>query len=34
MPTLTAKIIPFGEWEGYWTRLGLYQVVFIYEVNQ
>jgi hypothetical protein len=33
-PTLTAKQIPFGNLEGYWARLGLYQVILVYEVNQ
>ena len=34
MPTLTAKPIPFGDWKGYWTRLGPYKVIFIYEVDE
>lgn len=34
MPTLTAKQIPFGEWEGYWARVGLYQVTLMYEVDE
>lgn len=33
-PTLTAKQIPFGEWEGYWARVGLYQVTLMYEVDE
>jgi hypothetical protein len=34
MPTLSAKQIPFGEWEGYWARIGLYQVTLMYEVDE
>lgn len=34
MPTLTAKQIPFGEWEGYWARIGLYQVTLMYQVDE
>lgn len=33
-PTLTAKQIPFGELKGYWARLGLYQVIFVFEVDE
>jgi hypothetical protein len=24
----------FGDWKGYWTRLGLYKVIFIFEVDE
>lgn len=34
MPTLTAKQIPSGILNGYWARLGLYQVILVYEVNE
>jgi hypothetical protein len=34
IPTLTAKQIPFGLLEGYWARLGLYQVILIYQVDE
>lgn len=34
VPTLTAKQIPFGKLEGYWARLGLYQVILLYEINE
>lgn len=33
-PTLTAKQIPYGKLEGYWARLGLYQVILIYDVDE
>lgn len=33
-PTLTAKQIPFGKLEGYWARLGLYQVILLFEVDE
>lgn len=33
-PTLTAKQILNGILKGYWARLGLYQVILIFEVNQ
>lgn len=33
-PTLTAKQIPFGKLKGYWARLGLYQVILVFEVNE
>lgn len=34
MPTLTAKQIRNGILEGYWVRIGLYQVYLIFEVNE
>jgi len=34
MPTLTAKQIPSGILKGYWARLGLYQVILVFEVNE
>ncbi|HHY73694.1 MAG TPA: hypothetical protein GX497_10845 [Bacillus bacterium] len=34
MPTLTAKQIPKGILKGYWARLGLYQVILVFEVNE
>src|SRR5699024_2916524 len=34
MPTLTAKQIPNGILKDYWVRLGLYQVILIFEVNE
>ncbi|MDC3414509.1 type II toxin-antitoxin system RelE family toxin [Terrihalobacillus insolitus] len=34
MPTLTAKQIPNGILKGYWVRLGLYQVMLVFEVNE
>lgn len=34
MPTLTAKQIPSGSLKGYWVRLGLYQVILVFEVNE
>ena len=34
MPVLTAKQIPGGTLKGYWVRLGLYQVILIFEVNE
>lgn len=34
MPTLTAKQIKTGVLEGYWVRLGLYQVILVFEVNE
>jgi hypothetical protein len=33
-PTLTAKQIPNGKLKGYWTRLGLYQVILVFEVDE
>jgi hypothetical protein len=33
-PTLTAKQISSGILKGYWARLGLYQVILVYEVNE
>ncbi len=33
-PTLTAKRIRFGKLEGYWARLGLYQVILVFEVDE
>lgn len=33
-PTLTAKQIPFGKLKGYWARLGLYQVILVFEVDE
>lgn len=34
MPTLTAKQISNGVLKDYWVRLGLYQVILIFEVNE
>ncbi|WP_077324720.1 type II toxin-antitoxin system RelE family toxin [Virgibacillus siamensis] len=34
MPILTAKQIPNGTLKGYWVRLGLYQVMLVFEVNE
>lgn len=34
MPTLTAKQITHGVLKDYWIRLGLYQVILIFEVNE
>ncbi|KRF01046.1 hypothetical protein ASG89_25895 [Paenibacillus sp. Soil766] len=34
MPTLTAKQISFGKLKGYWARLGLYQVILVFEVDE
>ena len=34
MQTLTAKQIPNGILKDYWVRLGLYQVILIFEVNK
>lgn len=34
MPTLTSKQIPSGVLKGYWARLGLYQVILLFEVNE
>lgn len=34
MPTLTAKQITGGTLRGYWVRLGLYQVIPVFEVNE
>jgi hypothetical protein len=34
MPTLTAKQILFGKLQGYWARLGLYQVILVFEVDE
>ena len=33
MPTLTAKQITTGVLKGYWVRLGLYQVILVFEVS-
>lgn len=33
-PTLTAKQISFGKLRGYWARLGLYQVILVFEVDE
>lgn len=33
MPTLSAKQISFGILKGYWAKLGLYQVILLFEVN-
>lgn len=33
-PTITAKQIKNGVLEGYWARLGLYQVILVFEVNE
>jgi hypothetical protein len=33
MPTLSAKQIPSGILKGYWAKLGLYQVILVFEVN-
>lgn len=33
-PTLTAKKIPNGELEGYWVRIGLYQVILVFKVEE
>lgn len=33
-PTLTAKQITTGLLKGYWARLGLYQVILVFEVNE
>lgn len=33
-PTLTAKQITNGILEGYWARLGVYQVILVFEVNE
>lgn len=33
-PTLIAQKIPNGVLEGYWVRLGLYQVMLIFEVDE
>ncbi|WP_010529333.1 type II toxin-antitoxin system RelE family toxin [Lentibacillus jeotgali] len=34
MPILTAKQIPNGILKGYWVRLGLYQVMLVFEVSE
>ncbi|QQK77028.1 hypothetical protein HUG15_16570 [Salicibibacter cibarius] len=34
MPTLTAKQIPNGTLKAYWVRLGLYQVILVFEVDE
>ncbi|MEK4963503.1 hypothetical protein NSS95_03310 [Weizmannia sp. FSL K6-3076] len=34
MPTITAKKIPSGVLEGCWVRLGLYQVMLVFEVDE
>lgn len=33
-PTLTARQITTGILKGYWARLGLYQVIVVFEVNE
>ncbi|GAB6173085.1 hypothetical protein JCM15765_25630 [Paradesulfitobacterium aromaticivorans] len=33
-PTLTAKQIPYGKLEGYWARLGRYQVILLFDVDE
>jgi len=33
-PKLTAKPLKTGELEGYWARLGLYQVILLFEVDE
>ncbi|MGG3467638.1 hypothetical protein ABES02_09175 [Neobacillus pocheonensis] len=33
-PMLTAKKILNGMLEGYWVKLGLYQVMLVFEVNE
>jgi mRNA-degrading endonuclease RelE of RelBE toxin-antitoxin system len=33
-PTLTAKQISYGKLEGYWVRLGIYQVILVFEVDE
>lgn len=33
-PTLTAKQIPTGKLKGLWTRLGLFQDILVYEVEE
>jgi len=33
MPTLSATQISSGKLRGYWAKLGLYQVILVYEVN-
>jgi hypothetical protein len=33
-PTLTAKQITSGILKGYWARLGLYQVILVFEINE
>ncbi|WP_157265165.1 hypothetical protein [Paenibacillus oryzisoli] len=30
----TAKQISFGKLKGYWARLGLYQVILVFEVDE
>lgn len=34
LPTLTARKIPNGMLEGYWVRLGLYDVILVFELNE
>ena len=34
MPTLTATHILSGKLKGYWAKLGLYQVILVFEVNE
>lgn len=34
LPTVTAKKITAGRLKGYWTRLALYQVILVFEVNE
>lgn len=33
-PTLSAKQITFGRLRNYWAKLGLYQVILVFEVNE
>jgi len=33
-PTLTAKQINYGPLEGYWARLGLYQVILVFFLEE
>jgi hypothetical protein len=34
MPTALAEEIPFGEWDGYYARIGLHRVLLIFEVDR
>ncbi|SFP33230.1 type II toxin-antitoxin system RelE family toxin [Salibacterium halotolerans] len=34
MPKLSAKQITSGKLKNYWVKLGLYQVIFVFEVNE
>lgn len=34
MPILIAKQIPTGELTGYWVRLGLYEVMLVFQVDE